>query len=280
MVVQTSRNLSQRMTRLPDESFHMSPPRGVPVIHVNASVRYQRITGVGAAITDSSAWLLHDQLTPATNARVMRRLFSADGIHLGIVRLPIGATDFTANGTPYSYDDRPAGHSDPTLSRFSIAHDEAYVIPTMRQILAINPHVAVLAAPWSPPAWMKSNHSLGNRGNGGTLEPQAYGPLARYLVKFIEAYAAHGVKIDAISPQNEAGQASSYPGLNLSVPAQAVFISRYLAPALAATGLHPMVYAHDYKWLFADRATELASDPRSPGCSPGSRGTATTAIRS
>ena len=100
-----------------------------------------------------------------------------------------GRSDFTRNGQPYTYDDLPAGQTDPGLAHFSITHDQAYIIPALRQALAVNPQTEFLASPWSPPAWMKGNDALGNAGDQGTLR----GPLrpwGEYIVKFIQAYAA------------------------------------------------------------------------------------------
>lgn len=260
-VVQTSRDLSQRLTRLADLRFETHVAGGVPVVHVDDATRYQRVVGVGAAITDTSAWLLHNELSAGTRAVVMQKLFGPGGIRLGFVRVPIGAADFTSDQVPYSYDDLPPGQSDPTLGHFSVRHDDAYIIPILRQMLRINPRVEILASPWSPPAWMKTNHSLGNHADAGGLLPDAYGPLAQYFVKFIRAYGSRGVTIDAITAQNEPRQGANYPGLNLPEPAEATLIARYLAPALAAARLHTRIYAHDFKWLFWSPATALATDP-------------------
>jgi glucosylceramidase len=260
-VVQTTADLSQRLTRLPNLRFETKRvPQGVPIVHVDDAVAYQRVVGVGAAVTDTSAWLLHDELSPTARAVVMSKLFGPGGIRLGFVLVPMGASDFTKDGTPYSYDDLPRGQSDPSLSRFSIAHDYAYVLPTLRQLLAINPRAEIVAAPWSPPGWMKANDALDNTQDAGTLLSGAYGPLAQYFVKFIRAYASRGVRIDAIAPQNEPGQRALYPSLNLPEPDEAAFISQYLAPALAAAGLHPHIYGDDWKWLRWRRAFALAAN--------------------
>jgi glucosylceramidase len=260
-VVQTTASLSQRLTRLPDLRFGTGLPRGVAVIHVDDTVRYQRIVGVGAALTDTSAWLLYDELPAALRGAVIRDLFGPAGIHLVELRLPIGASDFTKDGVPYSYDDVPPGRTDPSMSRFSIAHDDAYIVPMLRQIVQANPRLVVLASPWSPPAWMKANGSLGNRADLGTLLPAAYGPLARYFVDFVQAYARRGLHIAAVTAQNEPGQQGFYPGLNLPERAEATFISRDLAPALRAAGLSTKIYAHDFKWLFSQRVMSLVSNP-------------------
>jgi hypothetical protein len=53
-VVQTDPSGSQRLTRVPDLRFATISTRGLRVIHVNESIRYQQVKGVGAAITDTS----------------------------------------------------------------------------------------------------------------------------------------------------------------------------------------------------------------------------------
>ncbi len=107
---------------------------------------------------------------------------------------------------PYSYDDQPSGQTDPTLADFSIAHDQSYIIPTLQQALSVNPGLEILANPWSPPGWMKSNDSLGNQNDSGTLISSDYQVLADYFVKTIQDYAAHGVPIDAITPRTSPGR--------------------------------------------------------------------------
>jgi glucosylceramidase len=258
-VVQTTASLHDALTRLPDARFSSRRPGHVPVIHVDDRVRYQRVTGVGAAMTDSSAWLIREELPPGAQAKLLRNLFGVAGIRLSFLRLPIGASDFTAYGQPYSYDDLPPGESDPELSHFSIAHDEPYIIPALQAVLRTNPAVRILANPWSPPGWMKANHSLDNSLYLGSLLPAAYRPLADYFVKFIEAYGRQGVPIAAITPQNEPLASVLYPGLALSAPDEAQLIAQYLRPALAAAGLPTKIYGYDAGWESPSYADALIS---------------------
>jgi len=69
----------------------------------------------------------------------------------------------------------------------------------LRAVLAINPQIKILATPWSPPAWMKSNDSLVQ----GTLRPENYHAMAGYFVKFVKAYEQAGVPIFGVTIQNE-----------------------------------------------------------------------------
>jgi glucosylceramidase len=258
-VTLTTRNLRHALTSMPTLQFRTARPH-VPLIAVNDRTRYQQVEGFGAALTDSSAWLLYDQLSPGARARVLQDLFGTAGIDLNLVRIPIAASDFSATGAPYSYDDLPAGASDPTLESFSIAHDEAYVVPTLREILAVNPGAITLATPWSAPPWMKSTDAFGNLINHGILLPADYRVFADYFVRFIEAYANAGIPITAVTPENEPMSPSAFPAMELDEPTEAVFISQYLAPALAAAGLQTHIYGLDGGKLLA-YAQALLSGP-------------------
>ena len=81
----------------------------------------------------------------------------------------------------FSYDDLPEGQTDPSLSKFSLAKDNA-LIGMLKEILTINPSIKIIAAPWSPPVWMKDN----GKSKGGSLKPEFYGTYAQYFVKYIQ----------------------------------------------------------------------------------------------
>jgi glucosylceramidase len=251
-VTQTNGNLSQALSPLPQ--LHLkagAPPHGLRVITIDDTQRFQTMQGFGAAMTDTSAWLIWDELTPHRRGALMQKLFGPDpnGIGVSYVRVPIGASDFTRGRAPYSYDDLPSGQSDPTLARFSIAHDTAYVLPTLRLMRGINPLVTTLASEWSPPAWMKTGDVFGNPGPpGGDLLAADYPVLAQYYVRFLSAYAAAGVPIQAITPQNEPNQHTNYPGMDFTESQEAQFIGSDLAPALNAAGLHPAILGFDFEW--------------------------------
>jgi len=234
------------------------------MIDINPHVRYQQFTGIGAAMTDSSAWLIYDQLSATDRLRLMQDLFGASGIHMNFLRVPMAASDYTVSADPYSYDDMPTGQTDPSLSHFSIAHDLTYLIPTLQQALQVDPGLEIFANLWSPPGWMKANDALGNQNDQGTLLPSGYQPLADYFVKAIQQYAAQGIPIDAITPQNEprtSGSGTTYPGLTLPEPDEAQFIAQNLAPALSAAGLRTNIYGNDLSWDSTAYANGLASDP-------------------
>ena len=197
----------------------------------------------------------------------MRALFAPGpaGIAISYVRVPIGASDFTRAEAPYSYDDLPSGESDATLVHFSIAHDRPYILPALRAMRSIDGRVTILASPWSPPRWMKIGDKFDNPGPPlGTLLPADYPVLAGYFVRFLRAYAAAGVPVQVITPQNEPEQLTAYPGMDLTESQEARFIAADLAPALSAAGLHPAILGYDYEWSCRANTTAVPCDTSYP----------------
>lgn len=166
-----------------------APQSQLPVIAVNDMQRFQPIEGFGFALTGGSAQLLM-KMTPDRRAALLREIFSTEGDDIGVsyLRVSIGASDM--NDHVYSYDDLPAGETDPGMARFSLAPDREYVIPALKQILAINPHIRILGSPWSAPAWMKTNGAV----KGGHLKPEYYSAYAEYFVKYIEGMKAEAFR--------------------------------------------------------------------------------------
>jgi glucosylceramidase len=239
-----------------------SRPSGELTITVDPSRTYQTMDGFGASITDSSAAVLY-RLDPAARERAMRSLFDpVRGIGVSALRQPIGSSDFT-DEPHYTYDDMPAGQTDFALAHFSIAHDQAQILPLLRRAKALNPRLTVIATPWSPPAWMKTTDSL----IGGRLkdDPRVYAAYARYFVKFVQAYRAAGVPVDFLTVQNEPQnrKPNAYPGMDLPV-AQEVKLIEAVGPALQAAGLRTRILAYDHNW--STHPGDIATTP--PGEDP------------
>src|SRR4029078_7021569 len=110
---------------------------------------------------------------------------------------------------PFTYDEVPAGQTDPTLASFTIDAERADLIPVLRRILAIDPGIRLMATPWTAPRWMKDNAAY----MGGSLKPESYPAYARYLVKYLQAMKAEGITINPIAEENE----PLHPGHNPSM---------------------------------------------------------------
>ncbi|MGW5045846.1 ricin-type beta-trefoil lectin domain protein [Streptomyces griseoluteus] len=214
-------------------------------ITVDENTRYQTFTGGGASFTDTAAWLMNSSgaLSQATRDATMRKLFSpTDGIGLSFLRNPMGASDLARSG--YTYDDVPAGQTDPSLAKFSLAHDLADVIPLTRQARQLNPDLTVMASPWTAPAWMKDSGSL----NGGWLKAEDYGAYASYFVKYLQGYRDQGVPVSYVTAQNEPTCCSGYPSMSWNASGLAYFTKSELLPKLQQAGLSTKVLAHDWNW--------------------------------
>lgn len=247
------------LARRPPVALTALPGAGLRVTIDDTQV-YQRFLGVGAALTGSSAQLI-SSLPPGTADAVLRRLFGrTGGIGLSVLRQPLGASDFSIGSA--SYDDVPPGSTDPTLAHFSLGTDASTVLPLLRRARDLNPALAVLATPWSAPAWMKTSGSL----IGGSLAPQFYDAYAHYLARAVQAYAADGVNVTALTVANEPSfSPPGYPGMTLDAAQQADLIDRHVAPALAAAGLHVAIWALDDDYSRAADAQRLLADPMTRG---------------
>jgi glucosylceramidase len=225
-------------------------------ISVDDSVRYQQIDGFGASLTDSSAWLLWHKLSVAQRKEALEMLFSpSKGIGLSVLRQPMGASDFALES--YSYDDLPRGETDPELKKFSIDHDREYIIPILRDALALNPDLKIIATPWSPPGWMKTSGSMIQ----GSLLPSAYAPLAKYFVKYVQAYEAAGIPIYGVTPQNEPLNVPvDYPGMGMTAAEQTKFLREYLGPAFREARLKTKLMVFDHNWDLLEFPIKLLSD--------------------
>lgn len=239
----TTPDRSGLLAREPDLPILERAADGDVVIAVDAGLAFQEMVGFGAALTDASASLLAS-LEPARREALMRELFGPEpGIGLSFVRVPMGASDFSMSH--YSYDDRPPGESDSALAGFSIDADRRTRLPLLREALAINPRLRIVASLWSAPAWMKTSGSL----IGGTLRPDAYESFARYLARFVRDYAAAGVPVFALTLQNEPDfEPADYPGMRLSAAARAALVGRYVGPLFARERLGTRLLEWDHNW--------------------------------
>ncbi len=211
--------------------------------------------GFGAAMTDASAYLLQNKLG-TRRAAIFHELFGRDpGLGLSFVRVPMGASDFSTRD--YTYDDMPAGQTDPSLTHFNIDADRAEKLPAIKTALAINPRLKLVASPWSAPGWMKTTDNLIK----GALRPEFYDAFAQYFQKFVDAYAAEEVPIFAVTMQNEpAFEPDNYPGMRLDPPARARLIGKHVGPLFERSGLHTLIFDWDHNWDLPDSPLEVLAD--------------------
>jgi len=217
-----------------------APAPGRAQLQVLPSIRYQDIAGFGFALTGGSAQHLRS-LTPEKRRALLEELFRpVSGLGYSCLRLSIGASDL--NERVFSYDDLPEGEEDFRLRHFSLSEDLLDVIPVMREILEINPRIFVFASPWSAPAWMKTN----GKAKGGRLRAECRGVYAQYFVRYVKEMARQGVRIDAVTLQNEPFNDGNTPSMQMFAKEQAVFIRDHVGPAFRAAGIETRIIAYDH----------------------------------
>ena len=236
-----------------------APARGGAVIRIDPQRQHQRMAGFGAAITEASAWLMRHGMSDAQRDALMRELFTRDGGGLGfeLTRLTIGASDFSRRH--YSLDDMPPGQTDPELKHFSLERERADVIPAVKQALALNPKLQVMASPWSAPGWMKTTDSLVQ----GQLRPEFHGAFARYLVRYVDEMQAEGVPIFALTLQNEPHfEPGDYPGMRMPPATRAAVVGQHLGPLLQARGMKTQILEWDHNWDEPWSPLSMLADPQ------------------
>ena len=210
-------------------------------IVVDDTTKFQTIDGFGQALTGGSAQLMM-KMSPAARTALIRELFGSgpNDIATSYIRVTVGASDM--NDRVYTYDDMPAGETDPELKHFSLAPDQADVIPVLKEILAVSPKIKIMASPWTAPSWMKDNNDV----KGGYLKKEFYAAYAIYWVKYLQGMQAAGIPIDALTPQNEPENPKNTPSMVVTSEEEADFIGNYLGPALAKAGLKTKIISFDH----------------------------------
>jgi len=243
-------------------SFAPGTSSQLPSIFISESQAEQTIEGFGASMTDSAAYLLNEVVPASALGGVMQSLFGrSQGIDVSFLRNPMGASDIT-RPPDYSYDDLPPGSTDPNLASFSIAHDQADILPLLIQAKAINPQIKMLGTPWSPPGWMKTTGSM----IGGALLTSQYTAFANYLVKYVQAYQAAGVPVDYLTIQNEPLYVpANYPGESMAATDQLNILKNYVLPALAAANISTKILVYDHNWDQPIYPETVLTDPALAG---------------
>ena len=191
---------------------------GGPTVAISWSDVHQEIDGFGA----SDAWTG----LGITNAQADLFWSTTNGVGLSLLRVQV-----QPNGT---YPD----------------------VATMQK--AQTRGVRIWAAPWTPPAAMKTNSSLSN---GGNLLASEYGAYANYLAGYVSTLKnSYGINLYALSIQNEPNWTASWDSCIWSGQNFHDFIT-HLHPALVAKGLNTkVIFAESAQWSF-DLTTATLNDP-------------------
>lgn len=213
----------------------------------------QRILGFGGAFTEAAAYTLA-KMSAGNRQAVLDAYFGETGNRYTLCRTHIQSCDFSLHPSSYLKD---AG--DTELSGFSLAQDEKYLIPLIKDALKLNPAMTMVASPWSPPAFMKSNRTMRL---GGRLRKEYYGMWADMLVKYVQEYQKQGIKVAYLTIQNEAAALQLWESCKFGAAEERDFAVNYLRKRLDAAGwadVKLLVWDHN-KDKVLERAMGAISD--------------------
>jgi len=254
----TAGNSSSRLEFKGRKAFEPlnQPDENYPTVMVDLAKTFQTIEGFGGAFTDASA-VNFSRLSPVQKQEFLAASFDpVKGNGYTLCRTTIGSCDYSDES--YSY--APV-EGDKELKYFTIEHDEKDRIPFIKaaQKLAGN-DLKLFASPWSPPAWMKSNHDVLY---GGTLKPEYDQTWADYFVKYLKAFEKEGIPIWGITVQNEPMAVQIWESCIFTAEEERDFVKNHLGPTLAKndlSGVKLMIWDHN-RGIMYQRAQVVYDDP-------------------
>ena len=211
---------------------------------VNSDQSFQTMDGFGLALTGGSAQVMY-RLEPVKRAALLQELFGKNG--MTVLRISVGASDL--DSAVFSYEEEPG--------KFSLAKSKPDLIPLLKEIIAINPAIKIMASPWSAPVWMKDNYYS----KGGSLMEKYYVTYAEHLAKYIQEMAKEGIPIWSLTPQNEPLNPGNNPSMYMSAEMQGNFIAKALGPVFEKQGIQTKIVIYDHNCDHPEYAIELLKVP-------------------
>lgn len=215
--------------------------------------KFQEILGFGAAFTDAACFTF-SQMRPEAREQLFHELFHPSEMGLSTGRTCMGSSDYSTE--VFSYDE---GDPDPEMARFSVEHDRPYVLPMLRLARKVNPDLFLFSSPWSPPGWMKWGGSM----LGGSMRPRFMRSYAQYFLRFLQAYAAEGVPVQAVTVQNEVDtdQDGRMPACSWPQEDEIRFVKDHLGPLLQQNAISTKIWILDHNYNLWGRAICELDDP-------------------
>jgi len=254
-VILTSKETDDRL-QVQDDIFFSEKNEDKQVdIIIDQDKRYQEIIGFGGAFTEAAAYTL-SRISKKKRQEVIDSYFSTeDGLNYNLGRVHIQSCDFTRGN--YTYVEE----NDKELETFDISHEKQWVLPLIKDAIKTKGgEIKLMATPWSPPPWMKSN---GEMNHGGKLLPEYREVWAKFYTKFIKSYQDEGIDIWAISIQNEPAAVQTWDSCIYSAEEERDFVKGYLGPIMEEEGLDNvkiLVWDHN-RDIIVERVKPIMDDP-------------------
>jgi glucosylceramidase len=215
----------------------------------------QTVLGFGGSFTESSASIYHD-LSQTKKDEIIEAYFGETGNNYSIGRTHINSCDFSLEN--YAHCETPG---DIDLKNFSISRNKKDLIPFIKDALRLTKNkFRIMASPWSPPSWMKTN---GQMNEGGKLKEEYKSAWADYYCKFIEFYHGEEVPIWGISVQNEPEAKQTWDSCLYTAEEERDFIKYFLGPSLERHNLldkKVIIWDHN-RDMMVERARTVLRDP-------------------
>lgn len=253
-VILTSKDTNDRLAEKEALCFENKGNEKVD-IELNPSRTYQSIIGFGGAFTEAAAYTL-SRMSEDKRKEVIESYFDKEkGLGYSIGRVHIHSCDFALGNYTYVED------YDTDLKSFDISRDRKWVLPLVKDAMKVRgEEITLLASPWSPPAWMKTNNEMNH---GGKLLPEYRDAWAKYYTKFIRAYEKEGINIWGITVQNEPEAVQTWDSCIYTELEERDFVRDYLGPTMHAEGLQDvkiLIWDHN-RDIMVRRAAGVLSDP-------------------
>ncbi|HTX92575.1 MAG TPA: glycoside hydrolase family 30 beta sandwich domain-containing protein [Anaerolineales bacterium] len=252
----TAKDTPDRLTEKAPLAFQ-KPSTDAHSILVDAGTRFQTIEGFGGAFTEAGANTFY-KMSPEIRSEIINAYFDpVVGNKYTLCRTHINSCDFSLGN--YAYTEMPG---DIELKHFSIERDRHQLIPMIKEaICKVDGTFKLMASPWSPPAWMKTN---GQMNHGGKLKPEYRQTWANYFVRYIQEYENEGIKIWGLTVQNEPLATQVWDSCIYTGEEERDFVRDYLGPALEQAGLLDriklLIWDHNRDMLY-ERAKVVYDDP-------------------
>jgi glucosylceramidase len=235
IIVYSSSQDGDRLTRKELLRFSTSVQSSMPAIIVDEKTRFQKMDGFGASFNEAGMICLNS-LEPEIQDSVFKMLFDPDsGAGYTLMKSPIAACDFASAGPWYSYNDTPG---DTLMEHFTIERDLGPngLIPFIKKASGYGKFEIQSPMDFAPD-WMYYGMQKKEEKN---IKPEYYNALARYYIKYLQAYAANGVTIDNLVLFNESvcDTCPDHGYSSVTYKEMGEIIKNYLVPRLQANKLN------------------------------------------
>ncbi len=209
--------------------------RETRLINIFPDIEYQEIKGFGGAFTEAASTTL-DKLSKENREKIIKLYFdNEEGIGYNLGRVHINSCDFSLGN--YACVEE----HDETLESFNIERDKSSVIPMIKEAMQYN-DIYMLASPWSPPAYMKTN---GQMNQGGKLKEEYFELWSDFYGKFIEAYKKEGIEISEITVQNEPKATQRWDSCVYTAEEERDFVKNHLGAKMEKIGVKILFWDHN-----------------------------------